>query len=61
MSRLHALPEPHGAAARLPRVAQIGRHAAPRVLVATVIPTVLFLTGNALFGLAGGLAAALSW
>src|SRR3954447_24596576 len=61
MSRFHALPDHRGPATRLPRVAQIARHAAPRVLVATVIPTVLFLAGNASFGLAGGLAAALTW
>src|SRR5438105_1060859 len=45
----------------IPRIRQIARHAAPRVVEATVVPTVLFLVGNAVFGLGGALAAALAW
>src|SRR5436309_1302580 len=51
----------HPATAELPRVGRIVRHAGPRVLQATVIPTVAFLAGHAAFGLAGGLVAALTW
>src|SRR4051812_34567821 len=45
----------------IPRIGQIVRHALPRVLEATVIPSVVFLIGHAVFGLAGGLAGALLW
>ena len=45
----------------LPRIRQIARHAAPRVIEATVVPSALFLLCHALFGLAGALAGALAW
>src|SRR4051812_27283408 len=45
----------------LPRIRQIIRHAAPRVIEATVVPSIVFLLGNALFGLTGALAGALAW
>lgn len=61
MSRFHAISDDRAPVTRLPRVSQVARHAAPRVLVATVVPTVLFLVAHAWFGLAGGLAAALTW
>lgn len=61
MSRFHSVSDHRGPATRLPRVGEIIRHAAPRVIEATVVPTVLFLAAHACFGLAGGLAAALSW
>ena len=60
MSRFHPLPAP-AAGPGLPRVREIVRHAAPRVLQATLIPTAAFLGANAVWGLAGGLAAALTW
>src|SRR3954451_15594232 len=45
----------------IPRIGQIVRHALPRVLEATVVPTLVFLVGHAVFGLAGALAGALVW
>ena len=45
----------------LPRIRQIVRHAAPRVIEATVVPSIVFLLGHALFGLTGALAGALAW
>src|SRR5438105_651327 len=45
----------------IPRIGQIVRHALPRIMEATVVPSVVFLIGHALFGLAGGLAGALLW
>ena len=45
----------------IPRTRQIVRHAAPRVIEATVVPSIVFLVGHALLGLAGALALALAW
>ncbi|MDQ1396700.1 MAG: hypothetical protein QOG64_1959 [Acidimicrobiaceae bacterium] len=45
----------------IPRARQIVRHAAPRVTQATIVPTLVFLVGHAVLGLAGALAAALAW
>src|SRR4051812_31000385 len=45
----------------IPRIGQIVRHALPRVVEATIVPTVVFLVGHAVFGLGGALAGALLW
>ena len=45
----------------IPRIGQIVRHALPRVVEATIVPTIVFLIGHAVFGLTGALAGALLW